>query len=159
MEKQFEMSVSWRNTLIVLLVLGAVLFALGLVLSGADGHRLWANVLVNGVFFIGLAGFAALLVAAHTLADSGWHVGIQRIPEAMGAFLPVGGLLMLLVLPGIHSVYHWSHPGDDPILLGKAAWLNVPFFSVRTVLFVAFWALLFMMWQKKIEVLGRRCRG
>ncbi|MFT3740417.1 MAG: hypothetical protein QM786_16845 [Breznakibacter sp.] len=153
MEKHFEIPIKLRNTIVGLLVLGIVLLVSGILASGADGHRLWANVLINGVFFVGLAGFAALLVAAHTLADSGWHVGIQRIPEAMGAFLPIGGVLMLLVLPGIHSVFHWSHPGDDPVLLGKTAWLNVPFFSVRTILFVAFWTLLFLLLQKRSDAL------
>jgi hypothetical protein len=148
MEKQFEISPKILKFLGSIAVLGVLLLIVGAIAASADGHQWWGNILVNGVFFIGLAGFAALFVAAHTLADSGWHVQIQRIPEAMGTFLPIGGLLMLLVLPGIHSIYHWSHPGDDALLMHKAGWLNIPFFSVRTILYVAIWSLVFMRLRK-----------
>jgi hypothetical protein len=148
MEKQFEISPKIKMVLLGLAAAGLLLLVAGIFVQHADSHQWWGNVLVNGVFFIGLAGFAALLVAAHTLSDSGWHVQIQRIPEALGAYLPIGGLLMLLILPGIHSIYHWTHPGDDALLQWKTPWLNIPFFSIRTLLYVVLWTAVFMRLRK-----------
>jgi hypothetical protein len=148
MEKQFETSPKITKTLLAIVVIGLLLLVAGIFVQHADNHQWWGNVLVNGTFFIGLAGFAALLVAVHTLADSGWHVQIQRIPEALGSFLPIGGLLMLLILPGIHSIYHWTHPGDDALLQWKTPWLNIPFFSIRTLLYITLWTAVFMRLRK-----------
>ena len=40
----------------------------------------------------------------------------------------------------MHDLYHWSHfEGHDAVLEGKKAWLNVPFFFVRMVLYFAGW--------------------
>lgn len=148
MNSNIAFSNKTKIVLIAVMVLGAILVAVGVIVQKPEASQLWANVLLNGYFFIALAGGGAFFVAAHTLADSGWHTSLQRIPEAMGTFLPYGGILMLLIIPGIHSIYHWSHPEGDAILEAKTAWLNVPFFIVRTTVYVSIWALLFMKVRK-----------
>ena len=73
---------------------------------------------------------------------TGWSAGFIRVPEAMGAYLPVAALLMLLLIPGAGNLYHWAHPGvmDHDILLEhKAPYLNLPFWTVRMVLFLSLW--------------------
>jgi hypothetical protein len=55
-------------------------------------------------------------------------------------------VLILFSLGGIGVLYEWSHAdivAADPILRGKAGWLNVPFFIGRSVLYLAVWLLFY----------------
>lgn len=147
---QYLMSNSKIKTyLIGLAVFGLVLAGLGFAVQEHAAEHWWGSLLQNATFFLGIAGFAAFFVAIHTIGNSGWHVAIQRIPEAMATYLPVGALLLLLVIPGISTIYHWSHPGDDVLLLHKAAWLNQPFFIVRMILFLTVWSLVYWQFRKR----------
>ena len=62
-------------------------------------------------------------------------------------------VLMLLVFFGLHTLYEWTHLDvvmNDPILIQKIAWLNVPGFMGRMLLIFALWILL----SKKLMNLG-----
>ncbi len=143
MYKAFEFTQNVKKVLIVLMVIGAVLTIAGLLLNIDHSHRIWANVLLNGFYFTAIAMGAAFFVVVHILGESGWQTAIQRIPEAMAQFVPVGGIIMLLVLLGMHDIYHWSHTGHlDEVLQGKSAYLNPVFFSVRTVAYILIWTFL-----------------
>ena len=53
---------------------------------------------MNNVYSIFIALCGLVFLAIHSLGMSGWQVTIQRIPEAMSMYLPVGGILMLIIL-------------------------------------------------------------
>ncbi|MCU4163185.1 hypothetical protein [Carboxylicivirga caseinilyticus] len=143
MYKSFEFTQKLKTFLIVLMVIGAVLTVAGVFLNLDHTHRIWANVLLNGFYFTAIAMGAAFFVVVHILGESGWHTAIQRIPEAMGQYVPYGGVIMFLVLVGMHDIYHWSHTEDlDEVLQGKSAFLNPLFFSIRTVVYIALWTFL-----------------
>ncbi|MBS2096875.1 hypothetical protein [Carboxylicivirga linearis] len=143
MYKSFEFTQKLKTFLIALMVIGAVLTIAGVFLNLDHTHRIWANVLLNGFYFTAIAMSAFFFVVVHILGESGWHTTIQRIPEAMGQYVPFGGVIMLLVLVGMHDIYHWTHiDPDDTVLLGKAPFLNPLFFSVRTVVYILVWTLL-----------------
>jgi hypothetical protein len=73
-------------------------------------------------------------------------VSIVRIPEAMGQYIPVASVLMILILIGAHEIYHWTHTEHlDEILLHKKPYLNMPFFSIRMVVYLAGW--IFFAWK------------
>ena len=99
----------------------SLLVALASILvSRADASRIWANVLLNNQFFLGISLGAAFFIAVHRMAMSGWHTVLQRLPESMTSFLPVAFVLMLLIYFGMNSIYHWSHyEGYDPDSGGK----------------------------------------
>ncbi len=112
---------------------------------GTGGERIAANLLLNTYYFLALGLIGLFLVAVHTIAESGWHTSIQRIGEAMSAFIPVAGVLMLLlfVFGGLHLLYEWTHEDHlDEILLKKVAYLNAPFFYVRFAVYFAIWIIL-----------------
>ena len=55
-----------------------------------------------------------------------------------GALAPI----FLLIALGVQELYEWARPehvAHDPVLQHKAAYLNVPFFLVRAVLYFATW--------------------
>nr|WP_319400301.1 hypothetical protein [uncultured Carboxylicivirga sp.] len=143
MYKSFEFTRKLKTFLIALMVVGAVLSAVGIVLNLDHTHRIWANVLLNGFYFTAIAMSAAFFVVVHILGESGWHTAIQRIPEAISQYVPFGGVIMLLVLIGMHDIYHWSHTEHlDEVLEGKSGFLNPVFFSIRTVVYIIVWTFL-----------------
>jgi hypothetical protein len=93
-----------------------------------------------------------VFLAIHSLGMSGWHTGIQRIPEAMTSFLPIGAILMLITILGMtfdwNHLFHWVHPEGDKILEAKKAYLNIPFFTVRTAIYLGGWIALSNWWRK-----------
>ncbi|WP_204375009.1 hypothetical protein, partial [Sunxiuqinia dokdonensis] len=112
---------------------------------GTGGERIAANLLLNTYYFLALGLIGLFLVTVHTIAESGWHTSIQRIGEAMSSFIPVAGVLMLLlfVFGGLHLLYEWTHEDHlDEILLKKVAYLNASFFYVRFAAYFAAWILL-----------------
>lgn len=154
MEEQFSFKKQYRNIL-VLAVAGGLLVSLGAVfIFKLDASRVWANVLLNNQYFLGIALGGAFFLAVHRIAWSGWHTALQRLPESMTTFLPIAFLLMLLVFFGMHDLYHWSHyEGHDAVLEGKKAWLNQPFFFARMVLYFAGWISLTWLMRKNTNFL------
>ncbi|MCK5463910.1 MAG: hypothetical protein KAI95_12865, partial [Bacteroidales bacterium] len=154
MDEQFNFKKQYRNILAIGAVGGLLVSIAAVFIFKPDASRVWANVLMNNQFFLGIALGGAFFLAVHRIAWSGWHTALQRIPESMTTFLPIAFLLMILVFFGMHDLYHWSHyEGYDAVLEGKKAWLNVPFFFVRMVLYFAGWISLTWMMRKNTNFL------
>lgn len=120
-------------------------------IAGLGGSRIVANLHLNSFYFISLGLIGMFFVAVHAISESGWHVSLQRIGEAMSLFIPVGGIIMLLVFVfgGMHHLFEWTHTEHlDEILLGKTAFLNQPFFYVRFAVYFIGWVFLAWMIRK-----------
>ncbi len=129
---------------VVMIAVGLLSMAVAF-LTGAGGNRIAANLLLNNYYFLSMGLIGLFFVTVHTVAQSGWQMGVQRVGEAMSGFIPVGGglLLVFFVLGGLHALYPWTHEDHlDEILLKKVAYLNVPFFYVRLIVFIAAWSLI-----------------
>lgn len=121
-------------------VAGAVLAGIGFTLTGAD--RFYEAYLVAWVYWTGVGlGSLGLLMVNH-LTGGAWGLIIRRILEAATRTLPVMAVLGLPILAGMGHLYHWTHPTTDPVILEKAAYLNVPFFIGRYVFYFAVWCFL-----------------
>lgn len=121
-------------------VAGAVLAGIGFTLTGAD--RFYEAYLVAWVYWTGVGlGSLGLLMVNH-LTGGAWGLIIRRILEAATRTLPVMAVLGLPILFGMGHLYHWTHPTTDPVILEKAAYLNVPFFIGRYVFYFAVWCFL-----------------
>ncbi len=121
-------------------VIGILLIALGFLFENPESKNIWMSVLLNNLYFLFLSLFGVLFIAIHKIAHSGWHVSLKRIPEALSTFLPYSAALMFLLIFGMHDLYHWSHHDlHDPIIEGKSAYLNLPFFFIRMAVYFAGW--------------------
>jgi len=154
MDEQFKFKKLYRNILLMIMT-GGLLFSLAAIIIFKPGaSRIWANVLLNNQYFLGIALGAAFFLAVHRIAWSGWHTVLQRLPESMTTYLPVAFILMLLMYFGMHHVYHWSSfEGYDAVLEGKKAWLNVPFFFIRLVFYFIGWIALTWLMKKNSSAL------
>jgi hypothetical protein len=123
---------------IILMATGIAAIISGLFTASAE--RIWANILLNAFYFMAFSLAGIFFICVHIVSQSGWHTSIQRIPEAMGTYLPVSALFMLIIaLFGMKDIYHWSHENLDPLIEGKRAYLNTWFFIARLVFYFAGW--------------------
>jgi hypothetical protein len=136
--------------------------------------RIYTSLWMNNVFFTGLGLIGLFFVAIQYAAQAGWSAGIKRVPLAMGSWIPIAGLLMLVlwfVVKG--DVFHWTHADlydkggadYDKIIDGKGAYFYWPmengsfpiFYIIRLVVFFGLWYM-FFMWIRK-EMLAEDLDG
>lgn len=145
----------------IMLGLGLLLTILGIVFDHGDhlGNRVWSNVLINGFYFMGAALGATFFMAMQYCAEVSWSVVLKRVFEAVSSFLPIGiGILFLVFIAGAffhwHHIYHWMDAdavAHDPLLKHKEPYLNIGFFFLRAVVFVAGW-IWFRNWFRKKSI-------
>jgi hypothetical protein len=147
----------YKNWSLGLIGVGILSLIVGFLMYGAgdDVHqktRFWATLLQNSVYFLLVVNASMFFICASTLAYAGWHLSFSRVPAAIGAAVPVIGIITLVILLAIvfgghhmTSIYHWTDAetvANDPILKGKKPFLNIPFFTVWTVLTIGLWSVL-----------------
>jgi len=89
-----------------------------------------------------------------------WGVTTHRVFQAIMSFMPIGAIVLLIVFIAgaahMHHLYHWMDPelyikgGEhyDEIIANKQAYLNTPFFLIRSVIYIAVW-MFFAYWLRK----------
>lgn len=126
-------------------VVGALFIAILLVGYLVNRDQFFHSYLFAFSFWIGLSvGSLALLMLQH-LSGGGWGLVIRRVLEAATQTLPLMALLFVPIILGAHSIYSWTHPEEiekHPVLALKTKYLNMPFFTVRSVIYFAIWFLL-----------------
>lgn len=135
----FTLSERLRKTLLLVTIVGVLIAAVGVVVAPG---RAWPNILLANYYLMSLGLAGVLFIALQYVSNAGWATAIRRVPEAMTSALPVSALVMVAILFGAHTLYEWSHESvvaQDRILQAKSAWLNVPFFVVRTLVYLAVW--------------------
>ncbi len=110
---------------------GAISFLAYVLLD--DALRAWQALLVNVLFFAGVAQAGVVFSALLQVTSARWGRPLKRVAEAAGAFLPAAFVLTLVLLLGIAA---WAPWVAEPVE-GKTAWLNIPFFVVREVIAIA----------------------
>jgi hypothetical protein len=137
--RQFTAGGAWTGPLQVTATVAGLVVLAGLLVAPG---RTWPSVLIAGMYLVGLSLAGMLFLAFHYLVTAGWSVCVKRVAEALASTLPLAALAILLCLAGITVLYEWSHAeavSGNALLQAKAAWLNVPFFVVRTVVYLAVW--------------------
>ncbi len=136
--------------------------------------RIFASLWMNNVYFAGLGIIGLFFVAIQYAAQAGWSAGVKRIPLAMGHWIPIAGVLMLVlwfVVKG--DVFHWTHADlyneksadFDEVINGKGGYFFWPlakgtfpiFYILRMVVFFGVWYM-FFLWIKK-EMLAEDIDG
>ena len=102
--------------------------------------RAWLVALVTWIAFP--LGCLALLLAWH-LTGGRWGLALGGALEAVARTLPLLALLFLPLLFELQAVYPWARPeflAGHETVARKAAFLNPPFFILRSLIYLAIWA-------------------
>ena len=108
-----------------------------------NARQFFQAYLVGWTFWTGISvGSLALLMLQH-MTGGGWGLVIRRSLEAATRALPLQAVLFIPVLIGAHSIYHeWTDHEElakHPVVQFKTPYLNLPFFTVRAVIYFAIW--------------------
>jgi hypothetical protein len=134
-----------------MLIVGGVAAALSL-LGGIFNHaQFFESYLFAWLFWCGLSLGALVIVMMQFLTGGLWGLAIRRLSEAAFMALPVLALLFVPILFGIHDLFSWSRSDavQTHAWVHKHAYLNTPFFVVRTMFYfsaVITMALLLRRW-------------
>ncbi|MFO0588498.1 MAG: hypothetical protein U0441_13200 [Polyangiaceae bacterium] len=125
---------------------GAVFTVVALVFGILDPAQLLRSYLVAVLFWLAVAaGSLGVLMMGH-VAPGAWTVMLRRILEAASRTMLPLFILFLPIFLGVKYIYPWTRPAvlADPEVAAKRAYLSIPFFEVRSVLYFALWA--FFAW-------------
>jgi hypothetical protein len=127
---------------LVLAVCGAALCGIGIIL---DPARLAAAYLVAYVSCLAVVLGTLAMVMIARVTGATWFVVLRRQAEEVIATLPLFAVLFVPVLFAVRALYPWAAPVSslDPdvrhAVLVKSAYLNVPFFAIRSAIYLATW--------------------
>lgn len=127
------------------LIIGIIAVILSAAGYFIDSGQFFHSYLIAFIFWctIGLGGLFFVMI--HYLTNATWSLVLRRIGENIMALLPLMAIFAIPILFGLGDLYHWSHSDivhSDHLLLGKSAYLNIPFFIVRLIIYFAIWIFL-----------------
>jgi len=145
-----------RNFTFALMAIGLIAIITGFIGNSPDDPdhtRLWANLLLNGYFFMGIGLLATFFMALQYAAEVAWSVAVKRVYEALSCYLPVGAsIIFLILLLGqlhVHHLYQWMDPAMydktspkyDDLIAHKHGYFSPAFFWTRTVAYLIIWSM------------------
>jgi hypothetical protein len=155
---QYTLTSGVRTLLLAFIATGVLCLGITWFTDDVFHTRFWSNILHNSVFFTGISLMACFFIAASILAYAGWYTAFKRVFEAAVSFLPIGiGFMVLIGIANylqVHHLYHWADPAsvaEDPILQGKASFLNTKMYLILTLVFGAAYVF-FIQRIKKLSV-------
>lgn len=149
--EQFEFSGKAKTFSIIAILIGIAAIAFGFLTDHAE--RTFANLLLMGYYFTCICAAGLFFLAVQFIAQAGWSAGLLRIPQAFAKVLPIASIILVIIAASgllTHNLYHhWHQDGIadptsanyDALIAGKAAYLNVPFFLIRLVFFLALYCI------------------
>jgi hypothetical protein len=113
-------------------------------------NKPWAAVYVACIFFMLISLGVLAFYAIQYAAQAGWSPVLFRVMEGITAYLLPGSIIFFILLLaacfhiGHNGIFIWMDPEvvkADHLIQGKSGYLNVPFFLIRAVIFLAGWNL------------------
>ena len=133
------------------LVVGSVALVLFAALGWRDPVQFFRSYLLAFVFWIGLPLGCTAILMLHNMIGGTWGFPLRRPLESGTKTLVLMAFLVLPILFRLPVLYSWADPSKvaaDPLLQYKHAYLNVPFFVVRTVIYFSVWILITSLLNK-----------
>lgn len=129
----------------------------GLALCGAGAffnpEQFFRSYLLGYLFWTGIVLGSFAVIMLHHLTGGGWGMLIRPALEAAIRTAPLLALLFVPLLVGLRELYPWARPelvAADELLQHRSAYLNAPFFIVRSVFYFAVWCAL-AFWLTRSE--------
>jgi hypothetical protein len=164
---QFEVPSKMKTWSYALIGIGLAALLYGMFTKGfsADEHEqvhFWGTLMYNTIFWTLICNASMFFICVTTLGQAGFTQAFRRVPEAISTMVPIFGaitfaVLMYIIFGHKHHIYHWLDAeavAADPILSGKAGFLNPVFFVIWTTLTIGLWSFLgwrVRQWSKEAD--------
>jgi len=143
----------WQRNSLLVGVAGVLLAVVAFLI---DREQFLRSYLFAYLYWTGMAlGCLAILLMHHVVGGK-WGILIRRLCEAGARTLPFMAVLLIPILLGMNTLYGWARPeaAHDANIQSKAAYLNVPFFVTRAIVYFAIWFLyshLLSKWSSELD--------
>ena len=112
-------------------------------------NRPWAALYVAAFFFMMIALGVLAFYAIQIASQAGWSPVLFRVMEGITSYLLPGALIVLIIAIasgtlGHYNLFVWMDPEvveHDKLIQGKSGFLNLPWFVIRGLIFIAGWSL------------------
>jgi hypothetical protein len=136
---------SYSKTGWTLLILGILFTVVSFILDSR--HASFG--LIMTLTFVTTVGVGALFwVGVEYVSSAVWSTALRRPFEFISGVVPFLIILAVPLLFNMHDIFEWTHRAlyrDNPALLLKAPYLNVPFFIIRTIIVFLLWWLFYFL--------------
>lgn len=123
---------------VVVAVIGFVALGIGL---AVDPERTWRSYLMAFAFVFTVSVGGLIFLMAGYATNARWVSVVRRATEAVALPLPALAVLFIPIVFGAAWLYPWQSPPPDlpgrdlEILRHRAAYLNLPFFTLRAAIY------------------------
>ncbi|MBV9327296.1 MAG: hypothetical protein JO352_26410 [Chloroflexi bacterium] len=134
-----------RRWIIAAAAIGVLGLAVTVVFGLNNAENFFRAYLFGYTFWLGLGLGSLGIVLIQFLTGGNWGLATRRVFEAGTATLPLVAVLFIPILFGLPYLYAWARPdavASDAVLQHKAIYLNVPFFILRSVVYLVAWVVL-----------------
>jgi hypothetical protein len=139
---EFPAQIATSKTLYGVGIVGLIASAVGYFL---DDKQFFFSYLTSFTIYTTISLGALFMVMIHHITKSSWGTAIRRLPETFAANIAVWSIFFIPILIGLSFLYKWTsfdYVTGDPIMEGKVAYLNTPFFVIRQFLYFGIWGFL-----------------
>ena len=109
-------------------------------------NKPWAAIYVPALFFMMISLGVLAFYAIQRASQAGWSIVLYRIMEGITGYLFLGCLFVLIILGfsalKFNHLFIWMDPevvAHDEIIRNKIGYLNIPFFFIRAIIYIAGW--------------------
>lgn len=137
------MRARWTIAFALCLGLGTIGLVLGAIF---ETRRFHFSYLTAWLYFISIAMGALFVLMTGHASRARWFGALRRVSEIPAATLPLFLLLVVPILLGLGELYPWVNPPADlgvealHVIEHRKGWMNVPFFIVRTIVWLGLFA-------------------
>ena len=111
-------------------------------------NKPWAAVYVPALFFMMISLGVLAFYAIQRASQAGWSIVLYRIMEGITGYLFIGCISVIIILVfsalKFNHMFIWMDPdvvAHDEIIRNKVGYLNIPFFFVRAIIYIAGWVI------------------
>ncbi|WP_185869668.1 hypothetical protein [Blattabacterium cuenoti] len=111
-------------------------------------YELFTGLYTSIFYFTSISLGSLFFLVLQNVSKSGWSIIIHPIMEEVSSFIPYGGFMILIIIflntSDIIHMFHWMdtdlyNPNSlkyDKIIASKEMFLNIPFFLIRSFIYV-----------------------
>ncbi len=140
-----------RRVILIVLAVATLACLYGAIAAWPAFVRSWLTATLTwGALPIG----AVAVLMTHGLTGGRWGEDSRPLWLALAASMPVFAVALLPLLFGLESLFSWTRPPAElpDVVARKTAYLNQPFFVVRTLVYLVVWlglAWLLGAWRRR----------
>ncbi len=114
-------------------------------------NRPWAAIYIAMLFFLLISVCAFVYYCIQRASTAGWSPVLFRVMEGVSAYIVPGSIIVLVFLIAssaghANHMFAWMYTSVDPTAANydyametKGWWLNIPFWLIRSVIYVLIW--------------------